>query len=256
MSKKLEGKIALITGGSAGIGLATARQFVEEGAYVYIIGRWQAQLDAAVASIGSQIQAIQGDVGKLADLDRIYAQIGREKGRLDIVFANVGGNGTSPGAASSADLVPLGSITEEHYNTMFDINVKGAVFTVQKALPLIPKGGSIILTASIVSIKGFPAFSIYSATKAAVRSFARTWTTDLKDRHIRVNAVSPGPIDTPLLNQTFANPDEMKALASTVVMGRLGRPDELAKAVVFLASSDASFITGVELFVDGGAAQV
>jgi NAD(P)-dependent dehydrogenase (short-subunit alcohol dehydrogenase family) len=246
MSKKLEGKIALITGGSAGIGLATAKQFVEEGAYVYITGRRQPELDAAVASIGSNITAIEGDVAKLADLDRIYAQIGKEKGHLDIVFANAG----------LGDLAPLGSITEEHFDTTFNVNVKGVVFTVQKALPLMTDGGSIILNASIVFIKGFPAFSVYSATKAAVRSFARTWTTDLKDRRIRVNAVSPGPIDTPLLNQTFANPDHMKALTSTVPMGRVGRPEEIAKAVVFLASADASFITGIELFVDGGAAQV
>jgi NAD(P)-dependent dehydrogenase (short-subunit alcohol dehydrogenase family) len=246
MPKKLEGKIALITGGSAGIGLATAKQFVEEGAYVYITGRRQPELNAAVASIGSNIKAIQGDVTKLADLDRIYAQIGKEKGRLDIVFANAGGG----------PLVPLGSIAEEHYDSVFNVNVKAVVFTVQKALPLMPNGGSIVLNASIVSIKGFPAFSIYSATKAAVRSFARTWTMDLKDRGIRVNAVSPGPVDTPLLNEAFSNPDDMKALAATVVMGRLGRPEELAKAVVFLASADASFITGIELFVDGGAAQV
>lgn len=153
-------------------------------------------------------------------------------------------------------MVPLSAISEEHYDSVFNVNVKGVVFTVQKALRLIPDGGAIILTGSIVGIKGFPAFSIYSATKAAVRSLARTWTTDLKDRHIRVNVVSPGPIDTPLLNEAFANPDDMKALASTVVMGRLGRPEEIAKSVVFLASSDASFITGAELFVDGGAAQV
>lgn len=246
MAKKLEGKIALITGGSAGIGLATAKQFVEEGAYVYITGRRKPELDAAVASIGSNVTGIQGDVTKLADLDRIYAQIGKEKGRVDIVFANAGGG----------PLVPLGSITEEHFDSVFNVNVKSVVFTVQKALPLMPNGGAIVLNASIVSIKGFPAFSIYSATKAAVRSFARTWTTDLKDRGIRVNAVSPGPIDTPLLNEAFANPDDKKALAATVVMGRLGRPEEIAKAVVFLASSDASFITGAELFVDGGAAQV
>jgi NAD(P)-dependent dehydrogenase (short-subunit alcohol dehydrogenase family) len=246
MSKKLEGKIALITGGSAGIGLATAKQFVEEGAYVYITGRRQHELDAAVLSIGSNVTAIQGDVTKCADLDRIYAQIGKEKGRVDIVFANAGGG----------PLVALGSITEEHYDNVFNLNVKAVVFTVQKALPLMPDGGAIVLNASIVDVKGFPAFSIYSATKAAVRSFARTWATDLKDRRIRVNAVSPGPIDTPLLNEAFANPDDMKALAATVLMGRLGRPEELAKPVVFLASDDASFITGAELYVDGGAAQV
>jgi NAD(P)-dependent dehydrogenase (short-subunit alcohol dehydrogenase family) len=246
MSQKLDGKVALITGGSAGIGLATAKEFVGEGAYVYITGRGKLELDAAVASIGSNIAAIQADVAKLSDLDRVYARIAEDKGRVDIVFANAG----------LGDLVPLGSITEEHYDTTFNINVKGLVFTVQKALPLMPDGGAIVLNASIVSIKGFPAFSVYSATKAAVRSFARSWTTDLKDRGIRVNAVSPGPIDTPLLNQTFANPDHMKALASTVPMGRLGRPEEIARAVVFLASADASFITGMELFVDGGAAQV
>ena len=246
MPKKFEDKVALITGGSTGIGLATAKQFVEEGAYVYITGRRQPELDAAVASVGSNISAMQGDVTKLADLDRIYARIGEEKGRLDIVFANAGGG----------PLVPLGSITEEHYDSVFNVNVKGVVFTVQKALPLIPDGGTIVLTGSIVGIKGFPAFSIYSATKAAVRNFARTWTTDLRDRGIRVNVVSPGPTNTFLLNEAFSNPDDMKALASTVVMGRLGRPEELAKAVVFLASSDASFITGAELFVDGGAAQV
>ena len=246
MSKKLEGKIALITGGSTGIGLATAKQFADEGAYVYITGRRQPELDAAVASIGSNVTAIQGDVTKLVDLDRIYAQIAKEKGRVDIVFANAGG---SP-------LVPLGSITEEHFDAVFNVNVKAVVFTAQKALPLLPDGGTIILTGSIVGIKGFPAFSIYSAAKAAVRNFARTWTTDLKDRGIRVNVISPGPIDTPLLNEAFSNPDDMKALASTVVMGRLGRPEEIAKAVTFLASGDASFITGAELFVDGGAAQV
>jgi NAD(P)-dependent dehydrogenase (short-subunit alcohol dehydrogenase family) len=246
MSKKLEGKIALITGGSAGIGLATAKQFVEEGAYVYIVGRRKPELEAAVASIGSNVTAIQGDVTNLADLDRIYAQISKEKGRVDIVFANAGGG----------PLVPLGSITEEHFDQVFNVNVKALVFTAQKALPLMPNGGTIILTGSIVGIKGFPAFSIYSAAKAAVRNFARTWTTDLKDRGIRVNVISPGPIDTPLLNEAFSNPDDMKALASTVVMGRLGRPEEIAKAVTFLASGDASFITGAELFVDGGAAQV
>ena len=246
MSKKLEGKIALITGGSAGIGLATAKQFVEEGAYVYIVGRRKPELEAAVASIGSSVTAIQGDVTNLADLDRIYTQISKEKGRVDIVFANAGGG----------PLVPLGSITEEHFDQVFNVNVKALVFTVQKALPLMPDGGTIILTGSIVGIKGFPAFSIYSAAKAAVRNFARTWTTDLKDRGIRVNVISPGPIDTPLLNEAFSNPDDMKALASTVVMGRLGRPEEIAKAVTFFASGDASFITGAELFVDGGAAQV
>lgn len=246
MASKLEGRVALISGGSAGIGLATAKRFVEEGAYVYITGRRQSELDKAVAAIGSNVTAIQADAAKLADLDRLYAEIGEDKGRIDVLFANAG----------LGPLVPLGSITEEHYDTVFDVNVKGVVFTVQKALPLMPDGSAIILNASIVSAKGFPSFSIYSATKAAVRSFARTWTADLKDRGIRVNAVSPGPIDTPLLNETFSDPDAMKGLASTVVMGRLGRPEEIANAVLFLASAEASFITGVELFVDGGSAQV
>jgi NAD(P)-dependent dehydrogenase (short-subunit alcohol dehydrogenase family) len=246
MSGKLKGKIALITGGSTGIGLATAKQFVDEGAFVYITGRRQAELDAAVASVCVNIAAIQGDVTKLADLDRIYAQIGKEKGRVDIVFVNAGGG----------PLFPLGSITEEHFDTVFNVNVKAVVFTAQKALPLMPDGGTIILTGSIVDIKGFPALSVYSAAKAAVRNFARTWTTDLKDRGIRVNVVSPGPIDTPLLNEAYSNPDDMKTLASTVVMGRLGRSEEIAKAVTFFASGDASFITGAELYVDGGAAQV
>jgi NAD(P)-dependent dehydrogenase (short-subunit alcohol dehydrogenase family) len=213
---------------------------------VYITGRRLRELDQAASDIGPNVKAIQADVSKLADLDRVFAQIGKENGRLDIVFANAG----------LGELVPLGSITEEHFDPIFNINVKGVVFTVQKALPLMPNGSAIVLNASIVSIKGIPAFSVYSASKAAVRSLARSWANDLKDRGIRVNAVSPGPIDTPLLNQTFANPDEMKALASTIVMGRLGRPEEIANAVVFLASSEASFITGVELFVDGGAAQV
>ena len=243
---KLEGKIALITGGSDGIGLATAKQFVEERACVYITGRRQRALDAAAASIGSNVTAIQGDVAKLADLDRIYGQIRKEKGRLDILFANAGISGH----------VPLGAITEEHFDTIFNVNVKGVVFTVQKALPLMSDGGSIILNGSIAGTKGFPAFSVYSATKAAVRSLARTWTTDLKDRRIRVNAISPGPIDTPLTQETFSNPDDMRALVSTTSMGRLGRPEELAKPVVFLASDDASFVTGVELFVDGGSAQI
>jgi NAD(P)-dependent dehydrogenase (short-subunit alcohol dehydrogenase family) len=247
---KLDGKIALITGGTSGIGLATAKQFVSEGAYVYITGRRAPELSAAVKEIDRNVTGVQGDTSNLADLDRLFAQVEREKGRLDVVFANAG----------IAQYAPLGKITEEHYDSIFDVNVKGLLFTVQKALPLMPDGGSIILNASIVASKGLPANSVYSATKAAVRSFARTWTTDLKDRHIRVNAVSPGPILTPglhdLVGSTGAGEQRLKMLSSTVPLGRLGAPAEIAKAVVFLASDDSSYITGTELFVDGGMAQV
>ena len=250
MAGKLEGKIALVTGGSSGIGLATAQRFVKEGAYVYITGRRQAELDKAVKTIGKQVTAVQGDTSNLADLDRLFAQIKKEKGRLDVVFANAGGG----------SLAPLGSITEEHYDQTFNVNVKGLLFTVQKALPLIPDGGAIILNASIVSIKGMPAFSVYSATKAAVRSFARSWTNDLKDRKIRVNVISPGPIDTPILDGLGQSEEERQGirahLTSMVPLGRMGQPDEIGKVAVFLASDDASFIAGVELFVDGGSAQV
>jgi NAD(P)-dependent dehydrogenase (short-subunit alcohol dehydrogenase family) len=251
MAGKLEGKIALVTGGSSGIGLATAQLFVKEGAYVYITGRRQSELDKAVKSIGAKhVTAVRGDASNLDDLDRLFAQIKQEKGRLDVVFANAGGG----------SFAPLGAITEELYDQTFNTNVKGVLFTVQKALPLIPDGGSIILNASIVSIKGMPAFSVYSATKAAVRSFARSWTTDLKDRKIRVNVVSPGPTDTPILDG-LADTEEGRQgirthLASMVPLGRMGRPDEIGKAALFLASDDASYVAGVELFVDGGSAQV
>jgi NAD(P)-dependent dehydrogenase (short-subunit alcohol dehydrogenase family) len=247
---KLEGKIALITGGNGGIGLATAARFVNEGAYVFITGRRDTELAAAVKQIGKNVTGVQGDVSDLADLDRLFAQIKQEKGNLDIVFANAG----------VATYAPFGKITEEHFDSIFNINVKGLLFTVQKALPLLPDGASIILNASIVASKGFAANSVYSATKAAVRSFARTWTTDLKERHIRVNAVSPGPIDTPGLHDLLASTDSgqqrLKMMSTIVPLGRLGTPDEIAKAVVFLASDDSSFVTGTELFVDGGFAQV
>ncbi len=247
---KLEGKAALITGGNGGIGLATARQCVNEGAYVFITGRRDPELAAAVEEIGRNVTGVQGDVSNLDDLDRLFAQIKREKGKLDIVFANAG----------VARYARFGTITEEYYDSIFNINVKGLLFTVQKALPLMPDGGSIILNASIVASKGFSSNSVYSATKAAVRSFARTWTTDLKDRGIRVNAVSPGSIDTPGLSDLLASAEtgqeRLKMISNSVPLGRLGTPDEIAKAVVFLASDDSSYITGTELFVDGGMAQV
>ena len=247
---KLEGKIALITGGNSGIGLATAKQFVNEGAHVFITGRRDPELAVAVKEIGRNVTGVQGDVSNLGDLDRLFAQIKREKGKLDIVFANAG----------MAKYAALGKITEELYDLTFDINVKGLLFTVQKALPLLPDGASIILNASIVASKGLSSNSVYSATKAAVRSFARTWTTDLKARRIRVNAVSPGSTDTPGLSDLLASgeagQERLKMISNTVPLGRLGRPDEIAKAVVFLASDDSSYITGTELFVDGGFAQV
>jgi NAD(P)-dependent dehydrogenase (short-subunit alcohol dehydrogenase family) len=244
---KLEGKIALITGGNSGIGLATAKQFVNEGAYVFITGRRDAELAAAVKEIGKNVTGVQGDVSSLVDLDRLFAQIKREKGKLDIVFANAGG----------AKFALLGKITEEHYDSIFNGNVKGLLFTVQKALPLLPDGASIILNASVAgSTAPSPEWSVYNATKAAIRSFARSWTTDLKDRHIRVNAVSPGYTDTAPWHSIEAAEERMKIISNSVPLGRFGTPDEIAKAVVFLASDDSSYITGTELFVDGGFAQV
>jgi NAD(P)-dependent dehydrogenase (short-subunit alcohol dehydrogenase family) len=244
---KLEGKIALITGGNSGIGLATAKHFVNEGAYVFITGRRDPELVRAVKEIGINVTGVQGDVANLDDLDRLVAQIEREKGKLDIVFANAGG---------ALPLTPLGEITEEHYDSLFNVNVKGLLFTVQKALPLMPDGASIILNASIVASKGLPEWSVYSATKAAVRSFARTWTTDLKDRRIRVNAVSPGHTDTPPWRSVEGADQLMKNISTSIPLGRFGTPDEIAQAVLFLASDDSSYITGTELFVDGGFAQV
>jgi NAD(P)-dependent dehydrogenase (short-subunit alcohol dehydrogenase family) len=244
---RLAGKIALITGGSTGIGFATAKRFVDEGAHVFITGRREPELARATAEIGKSITGVPGDVANLDDLDRLFAQIKREEGKLDIVFANAGG----------ASFAPLGEITEEHYDALFNGNVKGLLFTVQKALPLLPDGASIILNASVVASKAIaPDWSVYSATKAAVRSFARTWTMDLKARRIRVNAVSPGYTDTPPWHSIEAAEERMKTIASTVPLGRFGTPDEIAKAVVFLASDESSYITGAELFVDGGFAQV
>ena len=250
MGNKLEGKIAVITGGNSGIGLATAKRFVSEGAYVFISGRRQKELDLALSEIGKNVIGIQGDVSNLADLDRLYNTVKDQKGHLDILFANAG----------IAQFASLGEISEEHFDNIFGINVKGLLFTVQKALPLFQNGGSIILNASIGSSKGFEETSVYSATKAAVRSFARTWTADLRHRKIRVNAISPGPIDTPIFSNLLQNEEQSeqfkKNIVNIVPMGRMGSPDEVAKAVSFLASDDSSYITGIELFVDGGLAQI
>jgi len=249
--KKLEGKIALVTGATTGIGLASAKRFVEEGAFVFITGRRQATLDEAVKSIGSNVIGIQADSGNLADLDRAYETIKNEKGHLDVLYVNAGGG----------SMLPLGSITEEQYDDTFNHNVKGVLFTVQKALPILSDKASIILAGSTTSVKGTEAFSVYSASKAAVRNFARSWALDLKERKIRVNTLSPGPIQTPGL-VGLAGPDAenqqglLDLLASQVPLGRVGEPDEIAKAATFLASDDASYVNGIEFFVDGGLAQV
>ena len=247
---RLKDKVALVTGGNSGIGLATAKQLAAEGARVIVTGRRRDALDAAVGEIGRGAVGLQGDVSKMADLDRIYAEIKAKFGHIDILFANAG----------VAAIAPLAQVTEEHFDREFDINVKGLFFTVQKALPLMRDGGSIVLNASIVASKGFEGFSVYSATKAAVRSFARTWTADLKDRKIRVNAISPGPIETPIYGKIGLTQEQASEFGAKVVgqvpMGRMGRADEIAKTVAFLASEDSSYITGVDLSVDGGTAQV
>ena len=248
---KLEGKVAVITGGNSGIGLATAQRFVAEGAYVFVTGRRQSELDAAVKQIGKSVTAVQGDVSNLADLDRLYATVKQQKGHIDILFANAG----------TGECAPLGAITEEHFDKIFDANVKGLLFTVQKALPLLKDGSSIILNASIVATTGPPAFSVYSASKAAVRSFARTFTTDLKDRKIRVNAISPGVIPSPGYRNSLGMTDEQikeyaDSVADKIPLGRTGTLDEVAKVVSFLASDESSYVTGIELFVDGGMTQI
>jgi NAD(P)-dependent dehydrogenase (short-subunit alcohol dehydrogenase family) len=240
---KLQGKVAVITGGTTGIGLATAQLFVKEGAHVFITGRRQKELDEAVKTIGRNVTGVQGDVSNLADLDRFY-EIVAKKGRVDIIFANAG----------YGEFAALGSITEEHFDGLFNTNVKGTLFTVQKALPLLNDGASIILTGSVASAKGTPAFWVYGATKAAVRNFVRSWTVELKDRCIRSNVLSPGPTETPAVDQQPA--DAIARIVSTIPMGRMGTPEEIAKAALFLASDDSSFVTGIELFVDGGRAQI
>jgi NAD(P)-dependent dehydrogenase (short-subunit alcohol dehydrogenase family) len=243
--KKLEDKVAVITGASSGLALATAKRFVEEGAYVFITGRRQKELDAAVKMIGINVTGVQGDVSNLADLDRLYETVKTEKGHIDILYASAGFGEFN---------VPLGSITEANFDKTFDVNVRGTLFTVQKALPLMRDGGSIIMTGSIASIKGFEGFSVYNASKAAIRSFARTWTVDLKARKIRVNVLSPGPIDTSVF---LGVPKEVKEqFVSLIPMGRIGEPEEIATVALFLASDDSSFVTGIELFVDGGTAQI
>lgn len=249
MSKPLSDKIALVTGGSTGIGLASAQELAAQGAKVYITGRRQQELDAAIALIGTSAKGIRADVSRLDDLDKVYAQIVEESGRLDILFANAGGG----------DMLALGAITEEHFDRIFGTNVRGVLFTVQKALPLLGAGSSIILTASTVSVKGTANFSVYSASKAAVRNFGRSWALDLQGRGIRVNVVSPGPVKTPGLGGLVAEEERQglfDALAAQVPLGRIGEPAEVGKAVAFLASDAASFINAIELFVDGGMAQI
>lgn len=250
MAGKLAEKIALVTGGTSGIGLATAARFVAEGAFVFITGRRQEQLDQAVRSLGRNVIGIRSDASKPGDLDQMYAQIKDKKGQLDVLFANAGGGG----------LAPLGHITEEHFDSTFGTNVRGLVFTVQKALPLMRKGSSIVLNASTTSVKGTGAFSIYSASKAAVRNLARSWTLDLRESGIRVNVVSPGVIPTPGYDLLGLTKEQIEGFVAMQVegipLGRPGTPDEIAKAVVFLASDDSSFVNGIELFVDGGMTQI
>jgi NAD(P)-dependent dehydrogenase (short-subunit alcohol dehydrogenase family) len=250
MGDKFAGKVAVVTGGSTGMGLATAKRFIREGMdHVFITGRRKDALDQAVAEIGRNVTAVQGDVSNLSDLDRLYEEVRKQKRKIDVVFANAG----------VAQLAPFANVDEKFYDLHFDANVKGMFFTVQKALPLMNDGGVIILTGSIADVKGFPSISVYSASKAAVRSFARTWTTDLKERRIRVNAISPGHIDTPIFD-AWQQGDALKKmkedLAKNVPLGRLGDPDEIAKVVSFLASDEASYVAGVELYVDGGVAQI
>lgn len=247
---RLRGKTAVITGGTSGIGLATAKRFVAEGAHVFITGRREAELDEAVGEIGDAVSGVRSDIADLADLDRLFARVRDERGGLDVLFANAGGG----------DMAALGMITEEQFDRTFGINVRGTLFTVQKALPLMKAGGSILLTGSTTGSKGTPAFSVYSASKAAVRNFARSWALDLKDAGIRVNVLSPGATSTPGLLGLASTPEEEQALVAALIaqtpLGRLGQPEETAAAALFLASDDSSFMTGAELFVDGGAAQI
>ena len=244
MDKRLKNKVAVVTGGSAGIGLGAAKQFAAEGAQVFITGRRQPELDKAVAAIGGNVTAVRGDTSNLADIDRIYENVKEKAGRIDVLFVNAG----------FYEIGKFGEITEEHFDKTFNTNVRGLFFAVQKALPLLSPGSSVILIGSIASIKGFEAFSVYDATKAAVRSFARSWIVDLRGHGIRVNVLSPGHIDTPGLSALMT--DEQKAgVVANVPLGRLGTPDEIGRAAVFLASDDSTYVNGVELFADGGVAQ-
>jgi NAD(P)-dependent dehydrogenase (short-subunit alcohol dehydrogenase family) len=250
MAKILEGKVAVVTGGTTGIGLGIAQELALEGATVFITGRRQEELDAAVESIGHGAIGVKGDVSRLSDLDRLYEVVRQRASRIDVLVANAGGGAFQP----------LGAITEEEFDKTFAVNVKGTLFTVQKALPLLVDGGSIILTSSTSTTRAIPAFSVYGATKAAIRNFARHWILDLKDRHIRVNALSPGPINTPGLQGLVSGPEQWRAfeaqLAAMVPLGRVGDAREIGRVAVFLASADSSFVNGTELFVDGGAAQI
>ena len=240
---RLDGKVAVITAATSGMALATAKLFAGEGAYVFITGRRQKQLDDAVKAIGRNVTGVQGDAGNLADLDRLYETVKRARGRIDVLFASAG----------YGEFAPIGEVTEEHFDRTFGLNVRGTLFTVQKALPLMVDGGSIIMNGSMASVKGFPAFGVYNASKAAIRSFARTWTVDLKARKIRVNVLSPGTIDTGIFEGLAEAKD---AFVAMIPRGTIGRPEEIATAALFLASSDSSFVTGIELFVDGGVAQI
>jgi NAD(P)-dependent dehydrogenase (short-subunit alcohol dehydrogenase family) len=238
---KLEGKVAVITGGSSGMALASAKRFVEEGAYVFITGRRQEQLDQAVKLIGRNVTGVRGDAANLNDLDRLFDTVKREKGKIDILYASAGWG----------EAVPLGEITEQHFDKIFDLNTRGTLFTVQKALPLLNDRGSIFMTGSVASIKGFPGFGVYAASKAALRSFARTWLNELKGRNIRVNVLGPGPIATPMQDEAIT-PEAKKMFESLIPRGTMGRPEEIAGAALFLASDDSSFVNGLELNVDGG----
>jgi NAD(P)-dependent dehydrogenase (short-subunit alcohol dehydrogenase family) len=250
MARKFENKVVVVTGGTSGIGLATAKAFADEGASVFITGRRQEALDAAVRTIGGGVTGVRGDMSQLADIDRLYDAVQQQHGQIDVVFANAGGG----------SFAPIGAISEQQYEETFATNVKGTLFTVQKALPLLRDGGAVVLTGSTTSISGNPAFSVYSATKAAVRSFARNWIIDLKDRHIRVNAISPGMTETAGLNELFGGGDQAEGVKSSLTglipAGRIGQPEEIAKAVLFLASDEAGYINGIELFVDGGQVQI